>query len=199
MCFGKAARNKDLVDRCRFLDSWWPRLSRVPCALRSKLATLSVKFWAKAIHGSSGAPLGEAHIGQFRTKAVRALGIMHAGANPLLRLSVELPVAADPGFYQVLTTLLDARRLCGKLPKLLAQWQLFMQRFAGDIQHGPFSNLVQVCTQLSWRVLGPTLFEDEEGLCHDLLEMPEQLLRQFVIRAWLQHVARSVGHRPPLI
>ena len=195
MLFGRSVRNKALVDRCHALAPIWTKLSRVKCSLRQKLSVLPAKFWANALHGVSGAPLADGHLAQLRTQATKALRIGAAGVNPLLRLSVELPVAADPGYYEAWCTLTDARRLCSKLPRVLQAWQDFMSGFHGDLFHGPFSKLMVICGRLNWRLLTPPCSEDEEGLQHDLLSMPVQLLSHILQRAWLIHVARCVSDR----
>ena len=195
MSFGRSVRNKALVDRCHALAPIWRKLSRVKCSLRQKLSVLPARFWANALHGVSGAPLADGHLAQLRTQATKALRIGAAGVNPLLRLSVELPVAADPGYYEAWCTLADARRLCSKLPRVLQAWQDFMSGFHGDLFHGPFSKLMVICGRLNWRLLTPPCFEDEEGLQHDLLSMPVQLLSHILQRAWSSHVAGCVSDR----
>ena len=70
-----------------------------------------------------------------------------------------------------------------------------MMRYDGRFFQGPFSKLLQIIAQLSWHLLRPPLFEDQEGFADDLLAMPTNLLRVVTERAWLAYVAATHSHR----
>ena len=102
---------------------------------------------------------------------------------------------ADPGFFQLWDCVNTFRRICTKQPGLLDPWQLFASRFQGDLLHGPFSKLLCLLHSIQWRVLFPPFVQDEEGLTHDLLGIPKQVLRVLLMKAWLRLVAYNHKHR----
>ena len=113
----------------------------------------------------------------------------------MLRLSLSGHLDADPGYYQARRTLLDFRRMCHKQPRLVDQWRMFQYQFDGHYHQGPFSKLVQTFSQLGWSLAQIPFFSDEEGLRHDLLGMPSNLLVKILDRSWLAYVAVCHRHR----
>ena len=195
LSFGRATRNAALTRRCHALGPWFDRLRRSPCSLSVKLSTLPAKFWAHALHGISGCPISDSVLSSMRAQAVRALNSQSAGASAMLRLSVATPIDADPGFFQLWAVVRDIRRLAAKDSRLLPMWVAFMSGYAGRLSHGPFSKLLQVFGQIGWRVEQPPYFQDEQGLTHNLLELPCALVRSLCEQAWLTFVASQHRHR----
>ena len=195
MAYGKAISVSDLRCRCQALRPTWKALARSSAALGVKLSILPSKCWAKALHGVNGCPASDSIIHDLRTAATQALHLRRAGSSSILRLSLSSPPEADPGFYQCWRVLLDFRRICDKCPVFLQKWRRFMGRYDCQFFQGPFSKLLQIFAQLSWRLLRPPLFEDQEGFTFDLLAMPTNLLRVVAERAWLTHVATAHSHR----
>ena len=70
-----------------------------------------------------------------------------------------------------------------------------MASFNGDLFQGPFSQVLRFFSDVHWRVLVPPIFEDHEGLRHDLLQIPMAMLRDVAERGWLNFVARQHNHR----
>ena len=198
MSFGGAIRNKPLVVRCQALEPLWKALRRSTAPLRLKFQALRLKFWPKALHGISACPLGAQHIHSLRMSAVTALQIRPGGSSALLRLALAPNLESDPGFYQLWVTMRDFRRLAGRIPDFLQHWRAFMARFDGRFFHGPCSKLLQVVNEVRWTLLTPPLFEDHDGLQHDLLQCPLSLLRRLAENAWLSLVARRHVHRPSM-
>ena len=195
LSFGRSVRNGALVSRCQDMSSLFGRLRRSASPLAVKLSVLPRKLWARALHGISGCPLGEAHLNSLRAAATKALGIHPAGTSSLLRLSICQPLEVDPGYYQLWACLTDLRRMLRSQPELLGTWQSFMAAFDGRLLHGPFSKLLSVLSEIGWRINGPPIVADEEGLEHNLLQVPEGLLKRLATRAWLRHVAQAHRHR----
>ena len=195
MSFGPSTRNRALVDRCRALGPVFRRLSRSRAPLHLKLRTLPTKFWSMALHGAAGCLVSEATLQGLRTQTVRALKLQCSGSSPMLRLSLSGVPTADPGFFQLWDCVNTFRRICTKQPGLLDLWQLFASRFQGDLLHGPFSKLLCLLHSIQWRVLFPPFVQDEEGLTHDLLGIPKQVLRVLLMKAWLRLVAYNHKHR----
>ncbi|CAE7270136.1 aquIMA [Symbiodinium sp. CCMP2592] len=171
ICFGRAVRNAEI------------------------LQALPAKFWASALHGISGCPLAEVHLASLRTQAVRALRCCSAGSSPMLRLSTSGLLDADPGFYQLWSSLRDLRRLSVKDGRVIPLWADFVAGFQGSLLPGPFSKLLQVLSQIGWRLEPPPCVTDHEGFQHDLTTAPLPLLRQLCEQAWLNHVASLHRHR----
>ncbi|CAE7241535.1 aquIMA [Symbiodinium microadriaticum] len=193
--FGRATRNSVLVQRCRNLGPWFDRLRRSPSNLHFKLKALPAKFWSHALHGISGCPLATSVLANLRAQAVRALRMTSAGSSAMLRLSTSGTIEADPGFFELWSTLRDLRRLAAKSPLILPLWMDFMSNFQGNLQHGPFSKLLQVLGRVGWSIGTPPCIFDHTGIQHDLLHMPRALLRLLCEEAWLHHVATHHRHR----
>ena len=195
LSFCRSTNNAALVQRCLDLRALFGKLRRSPCALSDKLRVLPVKFWARALHGVSGCPVSEAILSSLRAQAVRALKCAPAGTSAMLRLSIAEPLEADPGFYQLWSSIRDLRRLALKDPAVLRLWTEYMLHFSGRLYQGPFSKLVQVLSQIGWRVATPPIVIDHDGLLHDLLNAPCSLLRQQCEQGWLNYVAIQHQHR----
>ncbi|CAE7944552.1 ML5 [Symbiodinium sp. KB8] len=138
---------------------------------------------------------GEDVLHRLRSAATQSLKIHPAGSSSMLRLSLSGHLDADPGYYQARRTLLDFRRMCHKQPRLVDQWRMFQYQFDGHYHQGPFSKLVQTFSQLGWSLAQIPFFSDEEGLRHDLLGMPSNLLVKILDRSWLAYVAVCHRHR----
>ncbi|CAE7238032.1 aquIMA [Symbiodinium sp. KB8] len=195
LSFGRATRNATLTRRCQDLGPLFGRLQRSPCALAVKLFALPAKFWSHALHGISGCPVGDSVLSTLRAQAVRALQCNPAGTSAMLRLSTAHPIEADPGYFQFWAVVQDLRRLAVKDPRILSLWSTFMSCYDGRLSHGPFSKLLQVFSQVGWRVETPPFFRDGDGFLHNLLEMPKALIRRLSEQAWLNFVASKHRHR----
>ena len=195
MSYGGKTRNALLVKRCKDLQPLWARLRRSKAPVPLKLAILPAKFWAKALHGASGCPLGLAHLQQLRSMATAAINIRPGGSNSTLRLSLAPNMEADPGFYGLWHSVQTFRRMLQKQPHLLLVWREYMQLFDGRLQHGPLSKLLQLLSQVGWRICDPPYVMDHDGLRHDLRWCPTRLLRRQLEQSWLVHVGHQVAHR----
>eukprot|EP00435_Cladocopium_sp_Y103_P054257 s825_g17.t1 len=179
------------------LESRWLALQHSWAPLRQKLAVLPLTFWASALHGIYGACFGEIHIDKLRSKAIAALRLRRAGANPLLRLSLSSTPTADPGLWRAMYTLRALRRLAQKEPRLLTNWKFFMTHFEGDLMSGPFSQVLVVADQLQW-MIQPPFVVDHDGFHHHLTHTEADVWDSLVLDAWYQHVARQVQRRPTM-
>lgn len=179
-------------------DCKWAALRRSWAPLRQKLAAIPITIWASALHGIYGYCFGEAHLETLRKQAVSALKLQTAGSNPLLRLTLSSTPQADPGLWRAQQVVLTFRRLVTKEPRFFQLWHLFMQGFQGELYSGPFSQLIHVLNQLGWTI-SPPFVCDHDGCQHHLLKLNTSSLRSLVHDAWLQHVARLVGHRKTMM
>ena len=193
--FGPATRNRPLVQRCESLAPLFGALRRSKAPWHTKLSALPTKFWSLALRGIAACPVSDSLLQSLRTQTVRALRAAPAGASPVLRLSLSLPMTADPGFWQCWNCLTTVRRLCQKQPRLTVLWADFMTRYDGRLFHGPFSKLLVVLGSIGWQIGAPPILVDEEGLSHNLLHLPLPALRAAAERAWLRSVAQAHAHR----
>ena len=198
MTFRAGHRTKLLQDKCHGLEQKWTRLRRSQAPLPQKIQALPIAFWADALHGLTG-NIGSSQVLQgLRTKAVLNLGLRKAGLNSLLRLSLETPMTADPGFYQLRTTIHHFRRLCRKQPCLVIQWQSFHSRLDGRSFDGPFSALIGCFITLGWSISQPPYMWHPDGFEFNLLLLDNKAIDRLLHRAWLRHVAQEVQQRQTL-
>ena len=195
MTFSSQIRNRFQLHRSQSLDDKWGALRRSAAALSLKLVSLPTVFWSKALHGANGCLFAPGHLHKLRIQAMKALHLAKAGANAALRLSLATPATADPGFYLLLHTVMDFRRLCAKSPELLHHWTLFMHGFDGRLFSGPFSRLLSLLSQVGWSVVNPPVCLDQDGLEVHLLQIDRQALTTLLLDAWLTHVSSTVRHR----
>ena len=195
LSFSGTLRNSSLVERCRGLAGRWNALKRAPGSLDNKARTLWTCFWPRALHGIVTCRLGDQRIKQLRSAAVAALQLKCAGGNPILRLTLEFQCIADPGYYQIATTLRDSRRLCHKQPAHVNEWAHFMRQYDGRLLPGPFSKLIEVCNSLGWTIINVPIIQDHDGDNFNLLTCATNELDIRLSDAWAQHIAGQVQHR----
>eukprot|EP00435_Cladocopium_sp_Y103_P070461 s259_g35.t1 len=176
------------------LPALWKRLKASRAPLRQKLIAVPAVFWASALYGINGSCMGEQHLDSLRTQALRALRLGHAGVNGMLRLSLSSSPTADPGFWRLRMTVKSFVRLLRKEPRLLLEWKIFMRHYDGTLFSGPFSQLLVVLNQISWRIEPPFLYDhDDVGI--DLRNVSAESLDEPLYDAWLQFVASQVSGR----
>ena len=195
LAFTPSMRNRALLECCDASKPLFAALRRSAAPYGDKLRVLPTKFWSMALHGAEGCMPPDHVFASLRSQAVKALSAHGAGVNSLLRLSLFDGLEAGPGYYVFWRCLIMIRRLCIRSDELLPLWGRFMQQYTGSLYQGPFSTLLGVFSRVSWCVLSPPFFRDEEGLIHDRLHMPRELLRMIATRAWLNSVATQVSHR----
>lgn len=198
LCFGRARRNRLMKSRMFSLDKKWARLKRSRAPLYQKILVLPASFWAAALHGAVICPLPDGHSHALRKAAHRALHLNQAGANALLRFSLQPNMMADLGFYHVVIVMSTFQRVCRRSASLLDLWRWWTQSFAGDLQQGPFSVLMQTLNSVGWAVLDPPLVQDHLGDVHDFMLLDGSLMRKLLQDAWLLRVSQQVRHRPTM-
>ena len=198
MTYGRGRRNRHLKARGSALAAKWQRLKRSRCPQQQKLAVIPLVFWASALHGCASCPVSAGYIHELRQQALKALTLRQAGSNGILRLSLSGTMTADPGFYQVLSTLQVFCRMCWKTARILACWQRWWALHDGQVSHGPSGQVLLMLSELNWFLLAPPLVQDHTGMVHDLLLLDRGLLRFLLEEAWLQHVAAVACTRPSM-
>ena len=176
------------------LEPRWHSLLMSWAPFRQKLTMLPVVFWSSALHGIYGSCFGETHLEKLRGKALNALKLKRAGANPLLRLALSPQPGADPAFWRAQQTFRALRRLLRKEPRLMTNWKFFMANFEGQLFSGPFSQLLTVSSQLGWSIHPPYVV-DHDGISHHILTLADTTWDDLLYDAWLQYVCQQVRHR----
>ena len=180
------------------LPSKWKRLQQSLAPIRLKLAVLPSVFWSSALYGINGSCLGETHIDRLRSQALRSLRLAHAGVNAHLRLGLSSTPSADPGYWRLRMTVRSFVRLLRKEPRLLGLWKTFMLGFDGNVFSGPFSQLLLVLNQISWRIEPPFLV-DHDHCFYDLTMVDYEVFDEPLYDAWLQYIASLVSKRKTML
>ena len=194
MTYGAAVRNRLLKDRGRRLQTKWDRLRRSQAPLPQKISVLSKVFWPAAMHGISACLVADTYALELRRAAVKALRLSGAGSNPILRLSLQQDMMADPGFYQIQTSFLQFRRMLAKCPDLLFMWKIWHRHYDGKLHPGPFSQLQHCLELLGWSIVDPPNVMDHEQHCHDLVLIDRKALIGLLEDGWTQYVASKANH-----
>lgn len=192
MTFEASRRNRNLKARGDKLQPKWERLRRSLCPLAQKFMVLPSAFWSSALHGAPACPVADGYLHQLRQAANRALRCKQAGSNALLRFSMSDNMEADPGFYHITSVIQTFRRVCGRSPRVMDCWQLWMDFYDGQVTHGPCEVLLDALNKIGWSISQPPLVMDPTGLTFDLLLTPWPLLRQLLEDAWLRYVASTL-------
>lgn len=102
--------NSVIRKRCQSMHEHWHRMARSPAPYTRKITSLISAAWPKALHGISIAMLGNVHISQLRTGAMRGLCCTNKGIAPMLHLSFVHGGCTDPGYYALWQTIIAYRR-----------------------------------------------------------------------------------------
>ena len=197
MTFEATRRNRQLKARGEQLQPKWERLKRSLAPRAQKLQILPMAFWSAALHGSASCPLSDGYFHQLRQAANKALRCNQAGSCALLRFSLSDNMDADPGFYHVISVAQTFRRVCGRTPKILDCWRLWMASYDGQITHGPFGVLLNTMNKIGWSISYPPMIADCHGMEFDLLLTPWAMLRHLLEDAWLCYVTTTLS-RPSM-
>ena len=197
MSFTARSRNQHQADRLHSLADKWQRLRLSAAPLCLKLRSLGPCFWSQALHGAPSSRFSASWIAELRTQAMRALRLSKTGSNPMLRLTLSGPWDADPGFFQLKTTVLTFRRVCLKMEHFCNDWSTFMCCYTGILGQGPYSKILEQLHLVGWRLYLPHVW-DHDDLCHDLLQWDDASLVAGLHEAWLQHVAFEACRRPSM-
>lgn len=198
MSFTSRARNCHQLARLDSLQQKWQRLQYSAAPLCQKVKCLGPCFWAQALHGAPSSRFSSRWIAELRTQAMKALRLAKTGCNPMLRLTLSGTWDADPGFFQLKTTVLTFRRVCLKMERFCADWSSFMACYTGVLGQGPYSKLLEQLQLIGWRLYLPYLW-DHDDLCHSLLDWDDSSLVACLYEAWLQHVAFASSHRATMM
>ena len=198
LSFQAGRHTKTFIHRGAGLDDKWARLRKSTAPLAQKLHALAGSFWSHSLHGAIGSLTSDKYLATLRTTAMKALGLQCAGANSLVRFTLEEPATADPGYYDLISSIETFRRICRKTPEIAAQWSFFTQRFTGQFFDGPFSKIYELLGRLEWSVANPPWVYTNHGLCINLLDTDREMLATLLRQAWCDYVVRRTRSRKSL-
>ena len=146
------------------------------------------------MHGIAACRIADTYAQDLRRAATKALRLSGAGSNTMLRLSLQDDMNADPGFYQIQSTILQFRRLTHKCDDLLMMWKTWFSHFDGKLHPGPFLQLHHCFEVLGWGMISPPWFYDHEMNEWNLLTIDRHALLHIIQDGWLQFVASQTKH-----
>ena len=195
MNYSRKQRTHLLKDRFDDLASKWEALRRSMAPTWQKLQALAPAFWASALHGTPNCTLPPTYQIEMRRKALRHLGMMSAGTNPMLKLTLSGHPQADPGFFQLQMVVSTFLRVLRKSAEFRTQWQLFCERSSSRKAPGPFGTFISQVELIGWALLDEWQLIDHRGQVHGLLSHDPFLLRQRLLEAWIQYVGEQTKHK----
>ena len=192
--YGKSATNSIITKRMASFKPRWRDFARSRATYRQKLKAVRMVAYPNMLHGITSVHVGEDHYEEARTGVMTGLCEQSAGASPYIHLSmVEFPTA-DPGFFAVCKTVMDARvhlqpEAC---QRILDQASQPSSRLRHKV--GPCHVLLHRLQQIgwSWHADG---FHDEYMHPIDLWQAPVQLLMFCLVRAWQTRIAQKMSKR----
>ena len=198
LSFQAGRHSKILRSRGNKMDAKWDRLQRSRQPLSVKLQGLPSAMWSEALHGACGSLVSSHYIHDLRKKAIKSLGLRKGGANGWIRLALSDPPQADPGYFQLIRTFFDCRRLANKIPDVVQQWKVFHARFDGRLFDGPFSKMADLFGMLGWSMQTPPMVWSHEAFEFDFLDIHNSALVSLARDGWLRYVAGQVNARKSL-
>ena len=186
-------RNATQIARIRALDSKWPRLKASLAPRAQKVRALSVAAWPAALHAVSAVSVGDCHFRSLRSNAMKAIGLKAPGASPFIQLSlVEYPTA-DPFFFALRSSFLDACSLAGE-SALAPLLDLAVNQ--ARTCPGPAAVLLSRANAaaIAWDVSAQTFVDALGPLPVWRLSAPELQMR--LAGSWQMVVQDRLSHRP---
>ena len=189
--------NASLMDRVQSVVDVWPKLRLSACRYATKVRSLLVAAWPKALHAITATTISDAAMHSLRTGAMKGLNADNAGSNCWLQLGMIEHPLTDPQFWAIVQTIRCARD-CGDPQQICHAIGLLIS----DPEVLPVncitSTLLSRLHILSWRI-------DECGVVHDdfgSFSLFEASLAEVTFRAqwaWQKVVAQQVAHRPGFV
>ena len=184
-----------LIQRGESLEEKWRLLRSSMAPHFRKLWALPSVFWAATLHASANLSISQAYVQELRRKAMKGLKWQAAGTNAALKLSLSACPMADPGFYDLRTSIMAIQRVLTKSPELLHFWQYWQAQDHSKKSPGPLQALHHRLESLQWTVVNPPVVFDHQGFRHDFLNIDRRFFLHQLYDGWLQQVARQTRHK----
>ncbi len=190
--FTKQRGNKTLVERIRSMGPTWRLLRRSLAPYASKVVSLRVLAWPRALHGIGVTNIALSHFASLRTGASFGLRSNRVGASPVLRLA-QHGFTYDPEGWAILATIKDFRDFANR-----EYVEATIQKVSiGAVQlpdNGPIAVLLNRVRRLGWSVSSTGRFVDELGE-FSLFDSHIDAIRCRLAFAWPCVMAGEVSHR----
>ena len=172
----------------------WSWLSRSHVPVHQKLRLLTNVVWPRCLHGVSAVWIGPDHAKRLRSAAMDALGWKKKGASSLVQFGLGKSLAADPGFFALVTTVWDFRRHSNPNNVSLLLDQILAlpgHRFTP----GPCGALLNRLQELGWTWTGSGHLLDHERLPLHLYDSPIQWLLKRMQHGWTKMIGQLISSR----
>ena len=194
MQYGAKHRNADFTNRIQSVNPYWNRLRNMHVSSWHKQLAIKQALLPRALHNISHVLVGQHWLKKLRTKAMRALRLDRAGANPMIRLSYFCDMEVDPGFYDFWHSVRDFQIFAMTHPQVKQWWRHYRLQDNGTT-HGPFGKLLKMLPFFGWHIDADAQLTILGELHIDLTMVDIRTLRFLCEYYWRQHVAHSVVHR----
>ena len=171
-------------------------LARSRAGYNQKLRALRTVAWPTTLHGISSIHLGDDHLDELRTGAMRGTEQHGLGTSPKIHLSLIEPTLTDPGYYALWRTLCDFREQTS-----LDSTQAILDSLAFPSKRvkpppGPCSVVLHRLHGIHWSwSISDGSFHDQHECCIDIWEAPIQELQIRCSTAWQQKIAGEMAVR----
>ena len=196
MNYGSKLHNKVVTDRIASLDPLFKALQRSTLTTSQRIKCISGALWPRGLHGCESVEIGEGHLRQLRTGAMRGMKWSRGGASPLIRLGLLYTDKLDPGYFQFWRSLILFWRQCRNSYDVRQHWRGYCR--AGEAKaatHGPFTKLRALLTQVGWQIDEQFVLRVADGCEFSFLDASQELLRRLALYYWRQWIASFACHR----
>ena len=194
--YSQLPTNSVIVQRIMDFKPRWKDLARSKASYAQKLRAIRSVAWPTAMHGISSIHLGEDHLDELRTGAMRGTEQHGLGTSPKIHLSLIEPVLTDPGYYAIWRTLCDFREQTSLESSQAILDNLVFPTIRIKPSPGPCSVVLHRLNSIHWSWSKTRVsFYDQNGLDIDIWEAPIQELQIRSGIAWQQKIAGEMAHR----
>ena len=194
--YSQQSTNSVIVQKILAFKPRWKDLARSKASYGQKLRALRSVAWPTTMHGISSIHLGEDHIDELRTGAMRGIEQHGLGTSPKIHLSLIEPALTDPGFHALWKTLCDFREQTSLDSTQAILDNLVFPTNRVKPNPGPCSVVLHRMHSIHWSWSKTRVtFRDQNGYDIDIWEAPIQELQIRCGIAWQQKVAGEMAHR----
>eukprot|EP00435_Cladocopium_sp_Y103_P045090 s956_g12.t2 len=190
----KQLRNQVMTDRMTAVHPLFDKLRKANLPLGVKKINIQQCLLPRALHACESVKIGLQHLDKLRSGVMRALHWNHAGASPVVRISLFEP-SLDPEWYQLQHVVKMFRRQCRTNSTVLDWWKIFSVASAGEDTHGPFGKLQALIHEYGLQLDADCrLWFSEHGFVHVLL-CSETVLDRVLQRHYHRKHATQISGR----
>ena len=193
MSYSRRHTNFTITAKCKDMKETWSRLARSQAPVMQKHKAILVAAWPRCLHGIGTVHLGNQHLQDLRSGAMKGIGASKKGANSQVHLSLCSDTRLDPGFFALLASVKSFRKYHDPDTAPL----IFEDCVRGTPKAiGPVATLANRLRQVCWHWCEGLSFVDHIGLVLHLVDVPWQVLVHRLRRAWQDSCAEKAQTRP---